>query len=387
MEMGFERTRWRQAATALVVASLTAVLVAIAGAASLQAGEEVGNVYTVHNLVSDVPGLADKVDPNLVNGWGLTRTATSPWWVADNHTNVSTLYRGDGTIVPLVVQVPGGPTGAVANPGTHFVVTSGGASGAARFLFDNEDGQILGWNPNVPAAGSTQAVVAVTTPGAIYKGLTLASTPAGDFLYAADFHNAKVDVFDGNFQPANLPAGAFTDPKLPDGFAPFGIQNVEGRIFVTYARQDEEAEDEVAGVNQGFVDVFDTSGTLLGHVGTRAFLNAPWGVARAPAGFGKFSGDLLVGNFGDGRIAAYKAHGACAFGLDAPSAGTSAVHPCFTPEGVLRRADGSPVSIDGLWGIGFGGGPLTGSGPATTLFFAAGPDDEEHGLFGTVTAA
>jgi uncharacterized protein (TIGR03118 family) len=359
--------------------------VAVVGAASLQAGEEEGNVYTVHNLVSDVPGMADRVDPNLVNGWGLTRTATSPWWVADNETDVSTLYRGDGTIMSLVVQVPGGPTGAVANPTSSFVVTSGAASGPARFLFDNEEGQILGWNPNVPAAGSTQAVVAATTPGANYKGLALASTPGGDFLYAADFHNAKVDVFGSTFMPATLPAGAFTDPTLPVGFAPFGIQNVEGRIFVTYARQDEEAEDEVAGLNQGFVNVFDTSGKLLGRVGTRFRLNAPWGLARAPAGFGKFSGDLLVGNFGDGRIVAYKPHGTCVFGLGPPWASTSTAHPCFEPEAVLRGADRFPITIDGLWGIGFGGENAN-SGPATTLFFAAGPDDEEHGLFGTVVA-
>jgi uncharacterized protein (TIGR03118 family) len=377
MEMGFKRAGRRRAATALVVASLAAVLLAILGAGSVQAGEEADNAYTVHNLVSDVAGAADRVDPNLKNGWGLTRLAGSPWWVADNHTDKSTLYMGDGTPRSLVVNVAGGPTGAVGNPTSGFVV----GSGPALFLFANEAGQILGWNSGL---GTTAAVVA-TTPGAIYKGLTLASTPGGSFLYAADFHNAKIDVFNGSFAPVSTP-GAFTDPSIPAGFGPFNVQLVDNRIFVTYARQDEDAEDEVAGVNQGFVDVYDPSGTLLGQVGTRAHLNAPWGVTRAPdSGFGRFSGDLLVGNFGDGRIVAYKPHGSCGFGLGPPWAVTGAVHPCFTSEGVLRGADHVQISIDGLWGIGFGAGN-TASGPANTLFFAAGPDDEEHGLFGTVNA-
>ena len=324
------------------------------------------NSFTVHNLVSDQPGVADHLDPNLVNAWGLAASATSPWWVADNGTGVSTLYNGNtGTPLSLVVTIPGGaPTGTVFNGGSSFVVSSGGASGPARFLFASEDGTISGWNPGVPPPPtSTHAVVAVPAAGAIYKGLAIATTATGSFLYAADFHNARVDVFDGAFAPAALP-GAFVDPGLPGGFAPFGIQNLQGRIYVSYAKQDEDARDEIAGEGLGFVSVFDTAGHFLARVASGEPLNAPWGMAIAPAGFGRFSGNLLVGNFGDGRINAY----------DLAS---------FEPRGHLKTANHHPLVIDGLWGIGFGNG--AGSGSTTTLYFAAGPDDETHGLFGSIT--
>ncbi len=342
-----------------VAIALLATVTAAAFAATLRASDGGPNVYTVTNLVSDVPGAAAVTDPHLVNGWGLTRLAGSPWWVANNGTDTSTLYNGAGTPQALVVTVPGGPTGAAANGGSGFVVRSGAASGAARFLFVNEDGQLLGWSPNVPAAGSTQATVADTVPGAIFKGLTLSG---GNRLYASDFHGNRVIVWDSSFNRLTVPGG-FADPNLPDGYAPFGIQAIDERIFVTYARQDEEGEDELAGRGLGIVDMFDRDGHLLGRVASHNFLNAPWGVARAPAGFGPFSGDLLVGNFGE---------------ADSP-------RPCFLDEGPLRGANRFPISIDGLWGIGFGAGNAN-SGPATTLFFAAGPDDEEHGLFGTVVA-
>jgi uncharacterized protein (TIGR03118 family) len=326
------------------------------------------NSYTVHNLVSDVPGAADHTDSNLVNAWGLVASATSPWWVADNETAVSTLYDGAGMPQSLVVSVPGAPTGIVFNGGPSFVVSSGGSSGPARFLFASEDGTISGWNPAVPPTvppPSKQAVVAVdnSAAGANYKGLAIATTATGSFLYAADFHNARVDVFDGAFAPVTA-AGSFVDPGLPSGFAPFGIQNLQGRIYVAYAKQDEDAEDEVAGEGLGFVSVFDTAGHFLARVASGEPLNAPWGLAIAPAGFGRFSGDLLVGNFGDGRINAYDL-------------------ATFEPRGHLKTANHKPLVVDGLWGIAFGNG--IGSGPTTTLYFAAGPDDEEHGLFGSIT--
>jgi len=324
------------------------------------------NSYAVHNLVSDGSIPAEHTDPNLVNAWGLVASATSPWWVADNETAVSTLYNGSGTPQSLVVSVPGAPTGIVFNGGAHFVVSSGGSSGPARFLFASEDGTISGWNPAVPPPPtSTQAIVAVdnSPAGANYKGLAIASTASGDFLYAADFHNARVDVFDGNFAPATMP-GAFVDPGLPARFAPFGIQNLQGRIYVAYAMQDKEGEDEVTGEGLGFVSVFDTAGHFLARVASGEPLNAPWGLAIAPAGFGRFSGNLLVGNFGDGRINAYDL-------------------ATWEPRGHLKTANHRPLVIDGLWGIGFGNGAA--SGPTTTLYFAAGPDDEEHGLFGSVT--
>jgi uncharacterized protein (TIGR03118 family) len=349
---------------ALLAVALLGML-AFAGSTATAANT---NAYTVHNLVSDGAVPADRTDPNLVNGWGLTSGPTTPWWVADNGTDRSTLYRGDGTIVPLVVRVDGGPTGALFNGTTDFVVTDGTSSGAARFIFASEDGKIRGWNPNVPA-GSTVAQVGAdrSSVGANYKGLAIASTAAGNFLYAADFHNARVDMFDGSFQVVT-PPGAFVDRRIPHGYAPFGIQNLGGHIFVAYAKQDAEQEDEIAGHGLGFVSVFSGSGEFLARVATHGQLNAPWGLAFAPAGFGKFSGDLLVGNFGNGRINAYKPK----------------PHGRFELAGPLRGHNHRPLAIDGLWGIGFGNGNA--SGPINTLYFAAGPDDEEHGLFGTIEA-
>jgi uncharacterized protein (TIGR03118 family) len=246
-------------------------------------------------------------DPNLINSWGIARSATSPWWVANADSGTSTLYDGAGGVQSLVVKVPGNPTGIVFNGGSSFVISDGTSSGPARFLFASEDGTIVGWSPAVPPpAPSHFAFVAVPNAGAdaSYKGLAIATTPFGDFLYAADFHNARVDVFDGSFHLVTPPR-AFVDPDLPRGFAPFGIQNLLGRIYVAYAKQDDEGEDEVAGEGLGFVSVFDTGGRFLARVASRGPLNAPWGMTIAPADFGRFSGNLLVGNFGDGRINAY----------------------------------------------------------------------------------
>jgi uncharacterized protein (TIGR03118 family) len=326
----------------------------------------VDNAYSVHPLVSDVPGAAPTLDPHLVNAWGLTATATSPWWVADNGTDESTLYNGNtGAIVPLVVQVDGGPTGAVSNGTSSFVVTNGTASGPARFIFASEDGKIRGWNPAV-AATVAQVGADRSNVDASYKGLAMATTTAGPMLYAADFHNARVDVFDGNWHLVDNP-GAFVDPTLPAGYAPFGIQTIGGRVFVSYAKQDEEAADEVAGQGRGFVDAYDTAGNLLERVAQHGQLNAPWGLAQAPPSFGRFGGDLLVGNFGDGQINAYE---------ELPSG-----H--FEHRGELRGAGGQPLAIDGLWALEFGNGAT--AGPKETLFFTAGPDDENHGLFGSIT--
>ncbi|TMB49217.1 MAG: TIGR03118 family protein, partial [Deltaproteobacteria bacterium] len=284
------RTRhfYRALTAAALIVLVAAVLAARISAAGVSA-------YVQHDLVSDGFLPADHVDPNLVNAWGLTAQPASPWWVADNGTDVSTIYTADGTPRPLVVSVPNAPTGAVSNTGSSFVV----GSGPALFLFATEEGKILGWN----AALGTTAQVAVDRSGddAIFKGLAI----AGDRLYATDFHNGQVDVFDGSFGQVDMP-GAFVDPSIPPGFAPFGIQNVGGDIFVTYAKQDADREDDVAGPGLGFVDEFDTSGTFLGRVATRGQLNSPWGLAMAPAAFGRFGGDLLVGNFGDGRITAFE---------------------------------------------------------------------------------
>jgi uncharacterized protein (TIGR03118 family) len=356
------RERLGRLHVALIAVGLVAVISAVAAfAASARASS--ANAYVVHNLVSDQAGVADRTDPNLVNAWGLTSLPASPWWVADNGTDVSTIYQADGTPRPLVVQVPSAPTGAASNTGSSFVVSEGANSGPALFLFATEEGKILGWNPNVDP---THAVVGAdrSSAGAIYKGLAI----SGDTLYATDFHNARVDVFNSSFGLVNDP-DAFVDPKLPSGFAPFGVAAIGGRILVSYAKQDAAREDEVAGQGLGFVDAFSPSGVLLQRIATRGQLNAPWGMAMAPAGFGAFGGDLLVGNFGDGEINAYQ-----------PQANGT-----YERVGALKDVSGKPILIDGLWALDFGRGTAN-NGPTDTLFFTAGPDDETHGLFGTITA-
>jgi uncharacterized protein (TIGR03118 family) len=270
------------------------------------------------------------------------------------------LYRGDGTPQALVVKVAGGPTGTVFNPTAGFVLPTGGK---ALFLFDSEDGIVRAWNG---AQGTTAIVVKDRSDvGAIYKGLAIADTAAGPRLYAADFHNARVDVFNGSF---GLVPGGFEDSSLPAGYAPFNVQTIGDRVFVAYAKQDEAAEDEVAGQGAGFVDAYDLAGNLLGRVAQHGQLNAPWGLALAPEGFGRFGGDLLVGNFGDGQINAYE---------ELPNG-----H--FEHRGELRGSDNKPLTIDGLWALRFGNG--ANAGPTGTLFFTAGPDEESHGLFGSINA-
>jgi uncharacterized protein (TIGR03118 family) len=337
------------------------------------------NAFVVTNLQSDVPGRAAHTDADLVNGWGIAALPTSPWWVNDNGTHRSTLYNGNtGAKVALTVDVagaggqPANPTGIVANTSAEFVITgSSGATTAARFIFDGEDGAISAWN-----GGTSSVVKATSTNGAIYKGLATGTVGSGvdakSYLYAADFHNNHVDVYNGSFALQDW-GSAFVDPGLPAGYAPFGIQNIAGRIFVTYAKQDADAEDEIAGPGLGFVSAFGTDGSFGGRVALGGDLDAPWGLAWAPSSWGHFGGHLLVGNFGDGRINGYRESGGS-----------------WEARGHLKGTDHQPITIDGLWGIGFGnnnGSNGGGAGPTTTLFFAAGPDDESHGLFGSVSAA
>ncbi|PYO38057.1 MAG: TIGR03118 family protein [Gemmatimonadetes bacterium] len=335
--------------------------------ASLQSAPS--QFYAQHNLVSDGAVPADLVDAALVNAWGLVASATSPWWIADNGTGLSTLYNGNtGAKLGLTVSVAGAPTGIVFNGGSGFVVTSGAASGPARFIFATEQGTVLGWNPTV---AGTQAVVAVdnSAGGAVYKGLAIASTVAGDRLYAANFHAGTVDVFDAGFHPVSA---GFSDAALPPGYAPFGIRSLGGTIYVSYALQDADRRDDVAGVGHGFVNAFDTDGHLLRRVASRGRLNSPWGLALAPADFGQFSGNLLVGNFGDGHINA--------FDLERFEGNGE-----LQQRGQLHAADGPPIVIDGLWALAFGNGAS--AGPTNALFFTAGPFDEAHGLFGKLVVA
>jgi uncharacterized protein (TIGR03118 family) len=339
------------------------------------------NFYEQRNLVSDGFIHAEHTDPHLVNGWGIqfNPAPNGLWWVNDADTGFSTLYDANGNANSLVVTVPPGtgesgntghPTGIVFNAGNGFVVTDGTNTAPARFIFATENGTIAAWAPTVPPPAP--ATVAHTvfpaagdpSSGAIFKGLALANNGQGDFLYATDFHNARIDVFDSSFHLVTL-AGDFTDPNLPARFAPFGIRAINDVLFVTFAMQDDDAEDDVAGRGLGIVDAFDLSGHLLRRMITGGKLNAPWGLALSPSDFGKFSNSLLVGNFGDGHINAYN-----------PINGSY--------RGTLLAPRGGPIQIDGLWGISFGNDNL--AGPANVLFFASGPGGESHGLFGSLTA-
>ena len=333
--------------------------------------------YTQTNLISDDKSVNDAKfeDGFVVNAWGLTSSPTSPWWIANNGSGTSTLYNAATNAIPsLVVSIPGGkPTGAVwnsAGSGT-FIVKNGAASGSAAFIFSSEAGIISGWNPGVPAPPSTQAQIGATVPGAIYKGLAIAGTGTSARLYATNFHDGTVDVFDSTFKL--LPPSGFVDPNLPAGYAPFGIQIINGALYVTYALQDEDAEDDVAGVGHGYIDAYDTAGNLLRRVASKGPLNSPWGLALSPGNFGLFSNALLVGDFGDGKIHAYDL-----------TASTDTGEAVLL--GQLHSANGPPLKIDGLWALQFGKGGTAGSGPSNTLFFTAGPVDESHGLFGSLVA-
>lgn len=329
-------------------------------------------LYIQTNLVSDLPGVAVYQDPNLVNPWGLARSPSGPYWVSDAGSGVATVYDGDGAALPLVVTVPppgGGqppaaPTGQVFNDTTGFEVSPGQR---ALFLFATEDGTISGWNP---AASQTQALLRVddSVSGADYKGLALGISSASPFLYAADFAGAGIRVFDSDFSPASL-GGSFLDPNLPAGYAPFNVQNLGGSLFVTYALRDATSGEQVPGLGNGLIDVFDTSGNLVRRFASGGVLDAPWGLALAPANFGEFSNALLVGNFGDGRIHAFD-----------PATGDLL--------GALEDAPGEAIEIEGLWALSFGGGAAA-NGSTNSLFFTAGiggPDAiEDHGLFGKLT--
>jgi uncharacterized protein (TIGR03118 family) len=331
--------------------------------------------YQQTNLVSDQAGMARFTDPSLVNPWGIAYGPTSPFWIADNHTGVSTLYNGQGqpfpTSGPLVVTVPlpgGGtssPTGIVFNGSSDFVVSKGGNSGPSLFIFTSEDGTLSGWNPKVDL---TNAILTVdnSASGAVYKGLALGSSRSQNFLFATNFSADVVDVYDANFRWVR----SFTDKKLAQTcplsgqcYAPFGIRNIGGLLYVTFALQKPDKHDDMAGPGHGFVDVFNTNGHLLKRLIAHGALNSPWGLALAPSDFGRFSKALLVGNFGNGWINAFD-----------PDSGAFL--------GSLKDKHGNPIVIDGLWALTFGNGTL--AGETDTLFFTAGPNDESHGLFGSI---
>jgi uncharacterized protein (TIGR03118 family) len=337
------------------------LLTGLAGTAMVEAAS-VG--FVQRNLVSDITGTATTTDSNLVNPWGIAFSATSPFWISDNHTGLATLYNGAGQTQSLVVTIPpppgtpppAAPTGVVFNGGSSFL--------SDRFIFATEDGTIAGWQ-----GGTNASLRAIPSTASVYKGIAIDNNGTANFLYAANFFGGKVDVFDSSYQPATLP-GAFTDPNLPSGFAPFNIQNFGGLLYVTYAKQDADKHDDVAGPGNGFVDVFDANGNLVKRLITGGPLNSPWGMAIAPASFDGFGNDLLVGNFGNGEIHAF-----------------DPVTGFFL--GTISDPNSNPISNPGLWGLTFGNGGSGGS--RDTLFFTAGipggGEVEDHGLFGSIDPA
>jgi uncharacterized protein (TIGR03118 family) len=342
------------------------------------------SAYRQINLVSDQPGHAPLTDPDLVNAWGLAASPGtdampgSPLWVSDNGSDKTTLYAAGSTAesvtkVPLTVNITGAaPTGAVFNSdSSSFIVRDKmGNSGSSLFIFDTENGTIDGWSPGVNPNGtgpSTMTEVARNNgANAVYKGLAIAQRSNGKtYLYATNFRSGRVEAYNRRFKPVELPGGLFVDPRLPAGYGPFGIAEINGMLYVTFAKQDATLHDDVAGPGNGFVDVFTNDGAFVRRLVTRGALNSPWGLALAPSSFGRFGGDLLVGNFGNGHINVYN-----------PANGRGV--------GQLRQPNGRPIVIDGLWGLRFGNGNAAKTGE---LLFSAGPDDESHGLLGKIVVA
>ncbi len=317
------------------------------------------------DLVSNIPGRAQHLDPNLVNPWGISAASGSPMWVSDNNAGVATLYDGAGNAFPppanggpLVVTIPK-PDGTDGGAPTGTVFNGNGGFKGDLFLFATEDGTIAGWNP---AVSFRRARIEVNRSavglGAVYKGLAIGN----NHVYASNFRFGTIEVFDSSYTMVAL-SGSFSDPGIPTGFAPFNIQNLAGVLYVTYAMQRPDKHDDLSGPGFGFVDAYDLNGHLLRRVASRGTLNSPWGLAIAPASFGNFHDNLLVGNFGDGRINAF-------------DLGTGAFR------GQLKSETSAPIDIPGLWGLRFGNGQFGAS--ADTLFFAAGINDEQDGLFGSI---
>ncbi len=339
------------------------------------AGAQNAQHYAQTNLVSDRTGIAAVTDPNLVNPWGLARSSGGPWWVADNAPGLATLYDGAGNIVPLVVTIPPGdsdspagtPTGIVFNGSKDFELAPGSP---AIFLFVTEDGTVSGWNPGVSL---TNAVI----PGkekerSVYRGATIAtadlsSKGSASFLYVADFRKGRIQIFDTKFRHVSEWEDRFEDERLPAGFAPFNVQNIGGNLYVAYALQNNAKFDEVDGAGLGYVDVYSPDGRLLKRLEHGPWFNAPWGMAAASSDFGVYSHDTLVGNFGSGEILAFD-----------PITGRF--------KGRLLDATDKPVQIEGLWALIFGSGVGTRDGSASTLFFTAGPNNQQNGLFGSIAA-
>jgi uncharacterized protein (TIGR03118 family) len=332
----------------------------------------VGQHYTQTNLVSNT-GAAPVTDTNLRNAWGIVHGPTTFWWISDNADGSSVAYDVSTTppMRKIIVTVPnapngtapGKPTGVLFNGSTTDFLLAPGKQ--AVFIWVTEDGTISGWNPGVNAS---TAIIKFPqgnkSTDAVYKGATIAEIKGHKYILAANFRSGHIDVFDTNFNLVDVSKHMFRDQKLPKGFAPFNVQGIGPNIYVTYAKQDDDKMDDVPGEGLGYVDVFSPEGELLQRLEHGKFLNAPWGVTLAPAFFGEFSHAVIVGNFGDGTIVAFN-----------PVTGDFI--------GNMLTSSGAKLAITGLWGLAFGNGGVT--GPGDTLFFAAGPNDEMDGLFGTLT--
>jgi uncharacterized protein (TIGR03118 family) len=325
--------------------------------------------YTETKLISDVPGLAKHTDPNLVNPWGIAMSSQGPFWVADGGSGAITLYNGQGQSISQLpeVTVPSLSAKKAVTPVTGQVYNGNtNAFNGDTFIVAAENGTISGWDTGTSAA----VRIDNSSVGAVYTGLAIGLHNGADYLYAANFHAGTIDVFDSHYHKATWEKNAFSDPRLPpsSGFAPYNIESIGGKLYVTYAKQNADKTDSVAGRGNGYVDVYDMDGTFVQRLISKGTLNSPWGLARAPSGFGKFSGDLLVGNFGDGHINAFDLK-------------TGAFR------GTVMGTNGAPLAISGLWGLTVGNGHMGGN--TGTVYFAAGIAEagkvEDHGLFGALT--
>ncbi len=340
-------------------------------------------------LVSDKVGIVattTTIDANLSNPWGVAIGPGLPFWIADNNSNLSTLYSGMGenetgsvtgsnevgiAIPDSAAGVPANPTGQVYNGNGGFLIATSAGQESALFIFDGEGGTIAAWANDSGATAVTVYDDGVTNGAnhAVYKGLALGSVGGSSFLYATDLHNNKVDVFDTNFaKPADM-QGKFIDPEVPAGFVPFGIVALNGQLYVSFTMQDAAKHDETTGAGLGSVDVFDSSGNFVSRFASAGVLNAPWGMAVAPAGFGSLAGNLLIGNFGDGKINIFAPNGTA----------------LATSMGALTVTNGGAIAIPGLWSLVFGNGDA--DKPLTTLFYTAGFADQTDGVFGSIAAS
>jgi uncharacterized protein (TIGR03118 family) len=395
--MKFDRMQKSRVLVPAGLTALSALIVAACGGGSSGGGSPAASVasQSTSTVYSDTALVVDKaevvatsisVDANLQNPWGIAIATGLPFWIADNNSNLATLYSGTGAIETQEVTgsagtgiaipasaagVAANPTGQVYNGSGSFLIATGKGQETALFLFAGEGGTIAGWAMDSGSAAVTayDDGVANGANHAVYKGLALGTVNGATFLYATDLHNNKVDVFDTNFaKPADM-QGKFVDAAIPAGFVPFGISAVNNQLYVTYAMQDTAKHDEVPGAGMGYVDVFDLSGNLVSRFASAGVLNAPWGIAVAPSGFASLAGDVLIGNFGDGKINVFSPNGT----------------QLATSAGPLTGSNGQPLAFPGLWSLVFGNGDS--DKPLTTLFYTAGFANQTDGVFGSITSA